>query len=253
MTSADRERALVAYLPPEAHGMIGDRRTAALVGADGTLDWLCLPDYGGDIIFGAALDAMKGGHWKLGPAVKRCGEQDYLKNTAVLLTRWFLPEGELELLDFMPWPETRRTVSDERARVIIRRLATLSGNVPCLLEFAPRFNFRRDPLVKRLSKDRLRFEMPRTTLHLWSNHGFRSVTNSNRMEFGLSAGKEVWFVLEVAPEPSAWSVSRAKKLLTDTTAYWREWNSRLECRGPNANRILRSAQTIHLLTYAPDG
>ncbi len=61
----------VPYSAIEKHGVIGDRRTAALAAADGSIDWLCMLDYDGDIVFGALLDAEKGGFWRLGPAAPR--------------------------------------------------------------------------------------------------------------------------------------------------------------------------------------
>src|SRR5690242_20015079 len=68
---------ILPYPAIERHGVIGDRRTAALVAADGTMDWLCLPDYDGDIVLGALLDARKGGFWRLGPAELEEGRQSY--------------------------------------------------------------------------------------------------------------------------------------------------------------------------------
>src|SRR5512142_115205 len=99
---------IVPYSAIEAHGLIGDRRTAALVAADGTLDWLCLPDVDSDIVFGALLDWAKGGHFRLGPAQRVQGTQRYEDDTMLLETQWDLAEGSLALTDAMLWPETRR-------------------------------------------------------------------------------------------------------------------------------------------------
>ncbi len=74
---------MAVHLPPipyqaiNRHAVIGDRRTAALLAADGTLDWLCVPDYDGAVVFGALLDAQKGGYWRFGPAALRLGDQRY--------------------------------------------------------------------------------------------------------------------------------------------------------------------------------
>ncbi len=72
-----RPPAFVAYPSIEHHGVVGDRRTAALVAADGTIDWWCLPDYDGIPVFGALLDADRGGHCRLGPLVPTMGHQRY--------------------------------------------------------------------------------------------------------------------------------------------------------------------------------
>ena len=70
------------------HGVIGDRRTGALVAADGTLDWFCAPEFDGEPVFGALLDPAKGGFCRLGPELVEFGQQHYLPGTAVLVTKW---------------------------------------------------------------------------------------------------------------------------------------------------------------------
>lgn len=72
---------LILYPPIERHGVIGDRRTAGLVAADGTLAWLCLPNYEGPSVFSAQLDAQRGGFWRMGPASLRLGQQHYMEDT----------------------------------------------------------------------------------------------------------------------------------------------------------------------------
>ncbi len=82
----NEQQLFLPYPPIEQHGVIGDQRTAALIAADGTLDWLCLPDYDGAPGFGALLDAHQGGFWRMGPAEVIPGTQRYLDNTALLVT-----------------------------------------------------------------------------------------------------------------------------------------------------------------------
>jgi alpha,alpha-trehalase len=243
----------IPYLPPEAHGVIGDRRTAALVAADGTLDWLCLPDYDGDIVFGAALDFARGGGWKFGPLSKISGQQDYFENTAVLVTRWELPTAKLELIDFMPGPEDKRRAQPEPARVIIRRLRVMRGIARCCCDITPKFNFESRTTAKRVGKNLVRFKTHRAEFHIWSNCSMDVSSNNLFRDFNLSTGREIWVVLEFAATPSEWSVARAKELLATTKRYWREWNTRLVCHGSKTKQIRRSAQTVHLLSYAPDG
>lgn len=102
-------RCSVAYSPTERHGVIGDRRTAALVAADGTIDWLCLRDYDDDPVFASLIDARRGGHWRAGPIDVAYGSQRYLGDTAVLATTWHGRHGALELTDAMPWPADVRS------------------------------------------------------------------------------------------------------------------------------------------------
>jgi GH15 family glucan-1,4-alpha-glucosidase len=89
-------------LPIEDHGIIGNLHTAALVGTDGTIDWLCLPAFDSPSVFCSILDDDKGGHFALRPVSYTRSQQIYLPDTNVLLTRFFSPEGLAETLDFMP-------------------------------------------------------------------------------------------------------------------------------------------------------
>ncbi len=136
----------IPYPPIERHGVVGDRRTAALVAADGTLDWLCLPDYDGAPVFGALLDAERGGGWRLGPAAAP-GEQRYLDDSAALLTTWRTPGGELELTDAMAWPGDDRPRGDEGRRVALRRLRCTRGRADGLPTIRPRDDFDRPAAI----------------------------------------------------------------------------------------------------------
>lgn len=102
----------IHYPPIEKHGVIGDRRTAALVAADGTIDWFCAPDYDGCVVFGAILDADNGGFCRFGPENPDLGTQHCEKSTICLTTKWMMPESGLgEIPD--KWVDTRRTIHFE--------------------------------------------------------------------------------------------------------------------------------------------
>jgi len=112
----------IPYPPVEKHGVIGDRRSAALVAADGTLDWLCWPNYDSPPVFGALLDATKGGFCRCGPVLPCTGRQKFLADGPILLTTWETPDGSLELADFMPWPQDERGENQAERRAFIRRM-----------------------------------------------------------------------------------------------------------------------------------
>jgi hypothetical protein len=120
---------LLAYPPIERLGVVGDRRTAAMVDAEGAIGWLCLPDYDGDPVLGALLDAARGSSFRLGPAVPALGAQRYRDGTCTLLTRWEGADGVLELEDAMAWPGTDRRSGDGPRRVLLRRLRCDRGEV----------------------------------------------------------------------------------------------------------------------------
>ena len=128
----------MAYLPIEDHGIIGNLRTAALVGADGTVDWLCLPRFDSPSVFAAILDDEKGGHFRLKPSNYARSQQLYLPETNVLLTRFLSPEGVAEVLDFMPVLEK----PSDRER-LIRGVRVVRGAVTMEAECRPTFDYAR--------------------------------------------------------------------------------------------------------------
>ena len=91
-----------AFQPIENYGVIGDMRSVALVGKNGSIDWCCLPAFDSPSVFGAILDDRQGGCWSLAPAVDCIVRQMYLPDTNVLVTRFFADVGMAEVVDFMP-------------------------------------------------------------------------------------------------------------------------------------------------------
>jgi GH15 family glucan-1,4-alpha-glucosidase len=115
----------ISFPPIERHGVIGDRRTGALVAADGTINWFCVPNFDGPPLFGTLLDPDCGGFCRFGPARASVGRQHYLPETAALVTSWRgSTHGNctLELTDVMAWPADERPQSASDQRVIVRRL-----------------------------------------------------------------------------------------------------------------------------------
>lgn len=103
-----------AYLPIAEHGLIGDLHSCALVGSDGTIDWYCCPRFDSPSVFGALLDARRGGYYRVAPADGVSStRQLYFPDTNVLITRFLTPDGVGEVEDFMPVGQTRdgRTAS----------------------------------------------------------------------------------------------------------------------------------------------
>jgi alpha,alpha-trehalase len=214
---------LIPYPALERHGLIGDRRTAALVAADGTIDWLCLPDYDGEAAFGALLDAGRGGFWRVGPARLWTGEQTYVGDTPVLRTRWSSDEYALELCDAMASARDERASGSEDTRVILRRLHCLRGAVDCVSLFHP-------------------FA---AALRLWSSRPHLSSA------FRLSSGDVVWLVASYGETPP-WNVERADHAMHDVEAFWRDTAAQLR-RSIDDSEIVRSAITLRLLEFAPAG
>lgn len=224
----------IPYPAIEAHGMIGDRRTAALVCADGTLDWLCLPGFDGDLAFAGLLDARRGGFWKLGPARRLLGRQAYLPASGVLRTRWEEPGLAAELTEAMLFPETARPEGREGLRVVLRRLRCLRGRLPAVFDLQP------GP-AGRSGK-------------LWLSRRLVLAEGRRPVPFTLDAGEEAWAALTFGGELS-WSAARAQEELSRCDAWWRRWADGLSGpgAGPMDERLRRDALTLRMLTCAPRG
>ena len=240
----------VPYPPIERLAVIGDRRTAAMVAADGTICWWCLPNFDGVPVLGALLDAKKGGFCRLGPRGLLFGAQSYLPETAVLITRWEDETCRLELTDAMLWPGNRRDAGLAARRTIVRRLRCLSGTAPCRIALKTRPDFA--PAQQDLA-GLYPIGHGAAALGLWCSRALARNGEEIGAEFDLNAGEEVWLVLDSGGRPGNWSAARAREELGRTVDYWRSWSAKLRCPSERAAAIKQSALMVHLLCFAPSG
>src|SRR5436309_2165396 len=150
------------YQPIENYGLIGNMRTAALVGMDGSIDWLCLPYFDSPSVFAAILDDHKGGRFRIAPAGDNFRhKQFYWPDTAILVTRFLHDEGVGEIEDYMP-VRGAGAVPDE----LIRRVRVVRGRIPFRLEFRPAFDYARASHQVQLTEHGARFIGPGLSLGL---------------------------------------------------------------------------------------
>ena len=239
------------YPPISRLAVIGDRRTAAVIATDGSIQWLCLPDFDGVPIFGRLLDSEHGGFWRLGPAGSGDGRQSYIENTNVAVTRWEDDSGELELTDAMLNPEGSRTAEERGHRTLLRRLRCCSGSVACTFELQPGDQFGPGPVTTRVT-DGFAFRVAGQALSLWTSRN-DAIGNPDRAVFRLAVGEEFWAILATGGMPAVWDVEMAGKSLDETTRYWREWSDRYHYQGLRRQSLLRAALAIELLSFAPTG
>lgn len=231
----------------EDYALIGDCQTAALVGTDGSVDWLCLPRFDSGACFAALLGTPENGRWRLAPAgAGRCTRRRYVGDTLVLETEWETAGGAVAVTDFMPVrhtaPDLVRVVEGRRGRVAVRS------------ELAIRFGYGQAvPWVRKADggvvamagPDALRLRTPAPT------HGENLTTVA---EFTVGPGERVPFVLtwhrSYETDPPAIDPEAA---LRDTRAYWREWAGRCTYRGEWRDLVVRSLITLKAMTYAPSG
>ena len=128
------------YQPIENYGIIGDLHTTALVGMDGSIDWLCLPHHDSPSVFAAILDSEKGGRFKISPVGGEVTtKQLYWPDTNVLVTRFFTPDGVGEVTDYMPIG-----ASAEGRHRIVRRVEVVRGTMTFRMECTPAFDYARE-------------------------------------------------------------------------------------------------------------
>jgi GH15 family glucan-1,4-alpha-glucosidase len=241
------------YQPIEDYGLIGNLRTAALVGMDGSLDWLCLPHFDSPSVFAAILDCRKGGRFRIAPAgndFRR--KQFYWPDTAILVTRFLHDDGVGQIEDYMPVGGTR-SVPDE----VVRRVAVVRGQVAFRLECRPAFDYARGVHQVQLVADGARFDGPSLSLGLATDVPLRLDGDGVVTEFTLREGEKVMFVLScLGPEDRPGrcpDVVEAEELFRDTVAYWRHWLSKCTYTGRWREMVHRSAMTLKLLSFEPTG
>ncbi|MEV4925714.1 glycoside hydrolase family 15 protein [Streptomyces roseoverticillatus] len=236
----------------EDYALIGDLQTAALVGRDGSVDWLCLPRFDSAACFAALLGDEDNGHWRLAPAGTEpgtpCTRRSYLPDSLVLETVWETADGTVKVTDFMP--------QRDRAPDVVRIVEGVSGSVPMLGVLRLRFDYGSVvPWIRRSDGHRVAVAGP-DSAWLRSEPPVKTYGRdfSTRSEFTVSAGDKVAFVLtwhpSHHPRPALVDPHEA---LRHSLEDWREWAGRCTYDGPHREAVVRSLITLKALTYAPTG
>jgi GH15 family glucan-1,4-alpha-glucosidase len=244
------------YAPIGDYGVIGDLHTIALVGKDGSIDFLCLPSFDSPSVFAALLDAERGGRFQIAPHLDDAAhKQIYLPDTNVLLTRFLADGGVAEISDFMP-------VEDAGvAHNVVRRAKTVRGEVRFGMRCEPRFDYARGThTVERRSDTEVLFSGRSGTaelvLRLRASVSLEVSNGAAQAEFTLGADESAWFVLEVAipdqPSPSD-EPDYVTEAFKATVNFWRRWIGRSTYRNRWREMVNRSALTLKLLTSRQHG
>jgi GH15 family glucan-1,4-alpha-glucosidase len=231
----------------EDYGVIGDTQTAALVGANGSMDWLCLPRFDSGACFAGLLGGAEHGHWRLAPAgARRATRRCYWRGTLVLESEYETPEGRVRVLDFMP--------PRGRAPDVVRIVEGVAGRVPMRMRLVIRFDYgqivpwvrQKDGVLSAVGgPDGVCLRTPVET---------RGENLSTVAQFEVEAGERVPFVLTWHPshEPLPPPID-PEHALADTEAYWRDWAARYSGQGEWVDEVRTSLLVLKALTYAPTG
>jgi len=250
------------YQPIENYGLIGNLHTAALVGMDGSIDWLCLPRFDSPSLFAALLDDDKGGQFRIAPPQDGLRhKQFYWPDTNILVTRFLHPDGVGQLEDFMPVGPAAGPSPNQ----LIRRVRVVRGEMSFRLDCQPAFDYGRAPHTTATHERGARFESADMAMGLASSIPLRQQERGPRgaegdgiaAEFTLTEGEAATFVLRVldrnANGQHCPGTDEAELLFRETVDYWHKWLAKCTYRGRWREVIQRSALTLKLLTYEPTG
>ena len=233
----------------EDYALIGDEQTAALVGTDGSVDWLCLPRFDSAACFARMLGDEDNGYWRIAPVgADRCTRRAYRRDTLVLDTEWETEQGSVRVTDLMP--------KRDRAPDLVRVVEGLDGEVTLHSVLKLRFDYGSIiPWVRRADGHRVAVAGPDST---WLRSE-PEVTSwgedyGTHAEFTVKKGEKVAFVL-------TWHPSHERRpplvdpydALRHSVEDWRAWVSRCRYKGPYRDAVVRSLITLKALTYAPTG
>jgi GH15 family glucan-1,4-alpha-glucosidase len=231
----------------EDYALIGDTQTAALVGRDGSIDWLCVPRFDSAACFAALLGEPGNGRWLLAP---RSGAKDvrrrYLPETLVLETEMDCAEGTIRIYDFMP---PRDQASD-----VMRIVEGVRGRVPVTMELVIRFDYGSVVPWVRRADDTLRAVAGPDALELRTPTTTRGVDFTTIANFEVGPGQRAPFVLTWYPShlPPP-RVLDPEAELEATLTFWRDWTSKCTYRGPYREDVVASLRILKALTYEPTG
>jgi GH15 family glucan-1,4-alpha-glucosidase len=231
----------------EDYALIGDMETAALVDRNGSIDWLCWPNFSSAACFAALLGTEENGRWQIAPAEgKFATMRRYRDHTLILETEFEQAGGACRLIDFMP---PRGVHSD-----VVRVVEGIRGSVPVRMELVLRFDYGRTiPWVTGIN-DGVRAVAGPNLAILHASVPVHGENLKTVAEFTVRRGQRIWFTLTYGasyePDPRPIDFRRA---LSVTTRDWRRWSSHLQYAGKYREAVERSLITLKALTFRPTG
>jgi GH15 family glucan-1,4-alpha-glucosidase len=237
--------------PIEDYGLIGNMRSAALAGGDGSIDFYCFPDFDSPSVFAALLDSEKGGSFRIAPKMANMRtRQRYLPETNVLVTRFLSDQGVAELTDFMPVNDEAEMPTNE----IIRNVCVIRGEIAFSLRCAPRFDYARCAHKTSAFDTGISFNPEKVGIEAMVLRATVPLTTQDTdavAEFTLTAGQTASFIFGgVGALPKQESFDNA---LRGTSRYWRDWISQSTYHGRWREMVNRSALVLKALTSHEHG
>ena len=233
----------------EDYALIGDCLTGALVGRNGSIDWLCWPRFDSGACFASLLGTPRNGRWKISPAdALASATRSYRGDTMVLETLFETAEGSVALIDFMPYGQENSSV--------VRRIEGRRGRVRMRLHLTMRFDYGSStPWVTQLDDGSgLGATLGPNLVVLRTDVELKGQDKATVAEFDVGANESADFVLTWGPShrppPPRLDAAAA---LADTERFWAGWSAACQYQGPWRRLVLRSLLTLKALTFAPTG
>ncbi|ONK15329.1 glycoside hydrolase family 15 protein [Streptomyces sp. MP131-18] len=237
----------------EDYALVGDMQTAALIGRDGSADWMCLPRFDSHAVFAGLLGTDDHGFWRIGPAYgkdmppPRASRRRYVGDSLILESEWDTPRGTVRVTDFMP---PRGTDAPQLVRIV----EGVSGRVPMRSALRMRFSYGWVvPWVHKVEDRTVAVAGPDS---VWldtsaDTYGKNLTTYS---DFTVAPGDRVAFTIVWQPShKSEPPVADPEESLRVTQEFWRGWVAQCSYHGPYREAVVRSLITLKALTYAPTG
>jgi GH15 family glucan-1,4-alpha-glucosidase len=238
------------YAPIEDYAVVGNKRSAALIALDGTVDWLCLPRFDSPSVFGALLDPAKGGRWLLQPVEPFKASRRYLPGTNVLETRFETDGGSVCVTDAMTRAPARPIAWNE----LTRRVECVDGEVRLRWRVEPRFDFSGEP--PQISDARLMTHDELVlTLETWDAGEVVEKDGGLEGEFPLRASDSALLVLSSFHDRPVALDERGdiERRIDGTCDQWSRWSEGARYEGPWRDTVVRSGLALELMVHEPDG
>ena len=231
----------------EDYALIGDCETAALVSREGSIDWLCWPDFSSGACFASLLGTTKNGYWQICPAGEGWkSTRKYRDHTLILETIFESDQGAVRLIDFMP---IREHNSD-----VVRIVEGIRGSMNLTMVLSLRFDYGRTVPWVTAAADGIRAVAGPAIAVLHSSVPVHGENLHTAAEFTVTKGGRVWFTLTWGeshkPDPRPINAEHALK---DTDHFWRHWTSQLKYEGLYADAVERSLIALKAMTFRPTG
>ncbi|TPG78554.1 glycoside hydrolase family 15 protein [Pseudomonas arsenicoxydans] len=233
----------------DAHGIIGDMRSAALVNDKGSVDFFCWPEFDSPSIFCSLLDTPEAGIFQLAPDLPDARrEQIYLPDTNVLQTRWLSDRAVVEITDLLPIGDT-----EDDLPLLMRRVRVVSGEATFHMRCAVRHDYARASTRARMDKKDVTFEAAdQPSMRLSSDQVMRVDGDAAVAEFTLKQDESAQFLLGGLDDPR-FKGGAADLCLERTLKFWRDWIGQSNYRGRWREMVNRSALALKLLTSRKHG